>query len=84
MFEQGLEHEFESSAGECVHVSDSILKRFSSIWGSFQEFSNAKLGVRTAEEVLAHSVLTPGSKRGVRTVLTPPDLSVRTRVLTPF
>ena len=58
-----------------------ILKRFSSIWGSFQEFSNAKLGVRTAEEVLAHSVLTPGSKRGVRT---PPDLSVRTRVLTPF
>ena len=65
MLEQGLEHEFESSAGECVHVSDFnqlILKRFSSIWGSFQEFSNAKLGVRTAEEVLAHSVLTPGSK----------------------
>ena len=74
MLEQGtLEHEFESSAGECVHVSDfeAILKRF----------SNAKLGVRTAEEVLAHSVLTPGSKRGVRT---PPDLSVRTRVLTSF
>ena len=41
---------------------EAIFKRFWNVLGSLLEILKAKSGVRTAEEVLAHYVLTPGQK----------------------